>query len=95
MAEPSFSPVATSFMTAAATSSNIAIPAGGTIAAVTNLGLYPAFLAIGTSGTLAASAPTGFPVLPGEQTYITIGSATTLAAVTLQQVTGLTITSGN
>jgi hypothetical protein len=94
-AESSFAPANSTFLAVSPTSANVAIPSGGTILAVTNLGIYPAFVAIGTAGTLAATAPNHMPILPDTQVFLTIGADTTLAAVTLQQLTGLNLTSGN
>ena len=95
MAIASFNPTATAFLNAGTASANIAIPTTGTptIAMVTNLGQYPAFVAIGTAGTLAATT-LDLPVMPNGQFPLTIGTNTTLAAVTLQQTTGLNITVG-
>lgn len=91
----SFAPANTSFLSASATSENIAIPSGGTVAVVTNLGQGPAFLALGTSSSLSVTVQGGLPVLPGQQTALTIGANTTLAAVTLNGLAGLVITSGS
>jgi hypothetical protein len=90
----SFAPAAGTLLPISATSSNVAIPSGGTIAVVTNIGSGIAFVDIGTSGSLAATTA-GLPVLPGGQAALTIGANTTLAAVTLAGLSQLNITVGN
>lgn len=96
MAIASFNPTASAFLNAGTVSANTTIPTAGTptIAMVTNLGQYPAFVAIGISSSLTAIAPNDMPVMPGQQVPLTIGTNTTLAAVTLQQSAGLNITVG-
>jgi hypothetical protein len=96
MAIASFNPTGSAFLNAGTVSSNVTIPTTGapTIAMVTNLGSWPAFVAIGTDATLTAVADLGLPVMPGAQVPVTIGANTTLAAVTLAQTTGLNVTVG-
>lgn len=90
----SFAPANGVLLPISNTSTNVAIPAGGTIALVTNIGNALAYVDIGTSGSLAATN-TGLPILPSGQTAITIGSATTLAAITISGLSQLSIVSGN
>jgi hypothetical protein len=90
----SLAPVAGATLAASAISTNGTIPTGGTIAVVTNYGAALAFVTLGTSAALAATL-TGLPILPGTQAVLTIGSNTTIAAVTLAGVTGLNVTVGN
>lgn len=90
----SFAPVAGTLVPISALSTNIAIPTGGSIAVVTNIGSGMAFVEIGTSGTLAATTA-GLPILPGDQAALTIGTNTTLAAVTLTGLSQLNVTIGN
>lgn len=94
MTIPSFAPVTGTVLALGTTSINATIPTGGTIALATNLGSGIAFLAIGTSAALAATN-SGLPVLPGDSVAITIGSATTIAGLTLAGATGLNLTVGN
>lgn len=90
----SFAPGSGTLLPTTTLSANVTIPSGGTIAAVTNLGNALAFIDIGTTSTLVATN-TGFPILIGEQEFITIGTATTLAAVSLAGVTQLSVVVGN
>jgi hypothetical protein len=96
MAIASFNPTGSAFLNAGTVSSRATIPTAGTptIAMVTNIGQALAFVTIGTSTSLAAVALTSLPVPPGAQVPLTIGSNTTLAAVTASQTTGLNITVG-
>lgn len=94
MTIPSLAPVAGATLAASTTSANGTIPTGGTIAVVTNYGAALAFVTLGTSAALAAT-PAGLPILPSGQAALTIGSNTTIAAVTLAGVTALNVTVGN
>lgn len=92
---PSFAPATSAFLSAGPTSAAVAIPSGGSILAVTNVGDMQASVAIDTVSTLAVAFNAGFPVLPGQTEFLTIGTNTTLAAVTALRWVGLNLTSGN
>ena len=95
MAVASFAPVASAFLTAGAVSSNVTIPTGGSILAVTNTGEMLAYATIGTASTLAATFGAGLAIAPGETSFLTPGANTTLAAVAAYQAIGLSLTAGN
>lgn len=95
MTVASFAPAASAFLNVGSASSNVAIPAGGSILAVTNTGEWMASVEIGTASTLAATFGGGLAVLPGETQYLTIGTSTTLAAVAAYAAVGLNLVAGN
>lgn len=95
--DPSFSPTASAVINAGTVSASVALPTAGTptIAMLTNLGEVPIFAVIGTASTLVATAPLGLPIMPYAEPFaVTIGTNTTIAAVTLARPATLNITVG-
>ena len=92
----SFAPTAAVELAVSTTSSQVAIPTTGTptIALVTNLGIQPVFVALGTSSTVTVVAGSGVVVMPGQPLALTIGANTNLAAITLTGVAGINIAVG-
>lgn len=93
MAAPVLSPTADGVTLAAnTTSSSVQIPSTGTPTFImaTNTGEHVAFGAIG--GSNVAADANGVPVLPGAAVFITLGSATYFAAITLFGRSGIVIT---
>jgi hypothetical protein len=76
-------------------STRVTIPTTGTpqFIVVTNLGAEVAFLVLGDN-TVVASTSTGFPVLPGTQVHISVGTATSVAAITSTGTVLLRISGG-
>lgn len=95
MAIASFAPASSAFLSAGNVSSNADIPSGGSILAVTNTGICMASVEIGTSSSLAVVFGGGLAIQPGATEYLTIGSNTTIAAVTAFAQVGLNLVSGN
>jgi hypothetical protein len=93
----SFAPTAAVEMAVTSTSSQITIPTTGTptIALLTNLGIQPIFVALGTSSAVNVVAGAGVVVMPGQPLALTIGANTNLAAVTLTGVSGLNVAVGS
>ncbi len=89
--------VSSTFLAAGPVSANIEIPAGGTIALISNLSQTAAFLATGSSSSVAAVVREGLPVLPGQSVSLAVTSAggVYLAAVTQYEAAGLVVTVGN
>jgi hypothetical protein len=83
-------------MAVTATSSQVALPTTGTptIALLTNLGIQPVFVALGTSSAVVAVAGACAVVLRGRSLALTIGTNTNIAAVTLTGVAGLNVAVG-
>lgn len=77
------------------TSARTVIPTTGspTTALLTNLGPAPVFVLLGDS-TVVATANTGVAVMPGDKLALTIGTATNIAAITLNGVAGLNLAVG-
>jgi hypothetical protein len=92
----SFAPTAAVEMAVSTTSSQVALPTAGTptIALVTNLGIQPVFLALGTSSSVSVVAGAGVVVMPGQPLALTIGANTNVAAIALAGVSGLNIAVG-
>ncbi|MFL9904265.1 hypothetical protein PQR71_40110 [Paraburkholderia fungorum] len=97
MAIASFAPTAAVEMPVTATSSQVALPTTGTptIALLTNLGIQPVFVSLGTSSAVAAVAGACAVVMPGKSLALTIGTNTNLAAVTLTGASGLNVAVGS
>lgn len=83
MAVSSFAPTAYVALDATTVSSNVTLPTTGspTVAYVSNMGAAPVFVALGTAGA-TATANAAMPVMPYGQIALTIGTNTTLAAIT-------------
>lgn len=95
MAQASFTPVASSFLSAGPISSNVTIQPGGSILSVTNTGEYEAFINMGTTTTVTATFRSGLVILPKTTEYLTVGSNTQIAAITALCQVGLNVVSGN
>lgn len=76
-------------------STRATVPTTGTpqFIVVTNLGGETAFIVLGDN-TVVATTGTGFPVLPGTQVHITLGAATSVAAITSTGTVLLRISGG-
>jgi hypothetical protein len=93
---PAIAPTGEVSLAVSTVSSNVQIPATGTPAQVlvTNAGPLMAYVVLGTSNAVTASAATGTPILPYASVPLTLGSNTWLAAITQGNSTVLLITAG-
>lgn len=97
MSVASFAPVSSVFLTAGTESANVEVPAGGTIALVTNTSQTTAYVALGTTSTTSATVRADLPVLAQQAVALTVTSAggVYLAAVTQYEGAGIVVTVGN
>ena len=95
MAIASFAPSGGAQLVAGPLSGRILLPTAGspTIALVTNLGQAPVFVALGDN-TVVAAIGTGVAIPPNGQIWLTIGSATYLAAIGLGGAAAVSISVG-
>lgn len=77
------------------TSARTVIPTTGTptTALLTNLGPAPVFVLLGDN-TVVVTINTGAVVMPGDKLALTIGTATNIAAITLNGASGLNLAVG-
>jgi hypothetical protein len=96
MALSGFAPSGSVFLSAAPTSSQVALPVSDSppTALVTNTGDQVAYVELGTSSAVVAAIQTSMAVLPGQSVALTLGANTNLAAITLSRQVGLNITTG-
>jgi hypothetical protein len=92
----SFGPTAATSLIAGLASTNVILPTTGTptVILVTNMGVVPAYVLLGTSNAVVVTSATGLPIMPGKSIYLTVGSNTYLAAIAAQ-TTPLSIVVGN
>lgn len=77
-----FTPTSYGSMTVGPTSSNQALPAGTGSVLVTNLGIAPVVVLLGTSNAVAVTVSTGVAIPAGQSLALVIGSNTYIAAIT-------------
>lgn len=97
MALSGFGPTGEAGLTASLMSSRVLIPTAGTpmLAMVTNLSTNTvAFVLLGDN-TVIATVATGFPILPQTSMLLTIGAATSIAAICSAFNAPLRISAGN
>lgn len=96
MSLAAFTPTGQAALVANGTSSNVAVPLTGTPTQVllTNLGLIPVFVVLGTSNAVVATVATGMPILPGTSLPLALGTNTYLAAITTGDPVSLRISAG-
>lgn len=77
-----FTPTAYTSMIVGPASSNKALPAATGSALITNLGIAPIVVLLGTANTVAVTVSTGVAIPAGQSLALVIGSNTYLAAIT-------------
>lgn len=84
MSIPTFAPSAVTSIVAGRNSANVVLPTGSPTVLIVNLGVSVAYVLLGSA--VVVSQSTGIALLPGASIALTIGSSTTLAAISDQDV---------